>query len=121
PLSATTTMSTPESALPASTDTTQNATAPSTGHTLIPKRVRQVKARSLIDFGDTREFMSIMLDAIVAHRHLYEDAGILHGDINPNTIVILEFDDAMPGASTDDARGRARAIGALVDYDGPLR
>ena len=38
---------------------------------------------------------------------MHQDAGILHGDINPNTIVILETEDG-------DVEG------ALIDYDMPL-
>ena len=42
-----------------------------------------------------------------AHQHLYEDAGILHGNINNNTIIMLK----RPDGSVE---------GALVDFDLPL-
>ncbi|KAI0364494.1 hypothetical protein BV20DRAFT_974429 [Pilatotrama ljubarskyi] len=108
-------------ALAASADSLRLDSEPPASRPRMQQRVRQVRARALVDYEDTRELVSIMLDAVVAHRHLYEDVGVVHGDINPNTIVICEFDDAKPGAKADNAKGGVRAIGALVDYDGPLK
>ncbi|KAL1948018.1 hypothetical protein VTO73DRAFT_12093 [Trametes versicolor] len=76
-----------------------------------PARVRTVQTRSLVDFADPRELAQVMLDAVTAHKHLYEDAGILHGDINPNTIAIFAFPDG----------GGGRSVGGLIDCDEPLR
>ena len=47
------------------------------------------------------------MHATAAHQRLYEDAGILHGDVSVNTIVMLETEDG-------------KAEGALIDYDMPL-
>nr|VWO97014.1 N/A [Ganoderma boninense] len=48
-----------------------------------------------------------MCGAIHAHKKLHECAGILHGDINPNTIVALDTEDG-------------KVEGALIDYDMPM-
>ncbi|KAH9896425.1 hypothetical protein C8Q73DRAFT_685390 [Cubamyces lactineus] len=77
------------------------------------QRVKEVNTRSLMDIKDTRELVKVMLDAITAHKRLYEDASVLHGDVNPNTLVIFE-----PAAGAEEG---ARAMGALIDYDGPIR
>ncbi|CDO78247.1 hypothetical protein BN946_scf184789.g3 [Trametes cinnabarina] len=92
------------------------------------RRIREVRARALTDFENPRELVSVMMDAIYAHKQLYEDAKILHGDINPNTIVIFEEPDSEPegvsgsGSGQGNPRGRARvrARGGLVDFDPPL-
>ncbi|OJT09308.1 hypothetical protein TRAPUB_14247 [Trametes pubescens] len=98
----------PSSAPP---DTPAPSTADNTTTPTASKRVRTVHIRSLVNFADSRELAQVMLDAVTAHKHLYEDAGILHGDINPNTIAICAF-PREPGA---------RAVGALLDCDEPLR
>ncbi|KAI0649581.1 hypothetical protein C8Q79DRAFT_882540, partial [Trametes meyenii] len=86
-------------------------------------RVRTVTPRDLVHFSNTRELATVMLDAINAHKRLYEDANTLHGDINPNTIVIFDFDQpqqvsAPPGAQSAHEN---RAVGALIDFDPPLK
>ena len=45
---------------------------------------------------------------IAVHRKLHDAAAILHGDISPNTIVIMEN-------PTD-----GKVEGALIDFDKPL-
>ncbi|KAI1785703.1 hypothetical protein LXA43DRAFT_104318 [Ganoderma leucocontextum] len=70
-------------------------------------RLEKVSAKDLCDFKNGQQLVSVMHDAILAHQRLYEDAGIMHGDINPNTIVILETEDG-------------KVEGALIDYDMPL-
>ncbi|EJF62051.1 hypothetical protein DICSQDRAFT_136159 [Dichomitus squalens LYAD-421 SS1] len=70
-------------------------------------RLERVKPRDLCEFKHSMQLVEVMLGAIVAHKQLHDDAGILHGDINPNTIVMLEGED-----------GKVR--GALIDYDMPL-
>lgn len=106
---------------------------PPAASTTTSTRVREVHIRSLVDFADLRELAQVMLDAVTgqspplqippvlspqarlticaAHKHLYEDAGILRGDINPNTNAIFAF-PREPGA---------RSVGGLVDCDEPLR
>ncbi|KAI0760932.1 hypothetical protein BD413DRAFT_594308 [Trametes elegans] len=74
-------------------------------------RVRAVEPRSLVDFSDPRELAQIMLGAIHAHRRLYEDANILHGDVSPNTILIFD------GLSTGTQTGQT--AGAIIDFDKP--
>ncbi|RPD60457.1 hypothetical protein L226DRAFT_612036 [Lentinus tigrinus ALCF2SS1-7] len=71
-----------------------------------PSRVREVTTRSLSEFTDTKHLVTVMLDAIKAHKSLYEVGGVLHGDINNNTIIILQSSDG-------------ESNGALVDFDLP--
>ncbi|KAI0671988.1 hypothetical protein C8Q78DRAFT_1077579 [Trametes maxima] len=88
-----------------------------------PPRVRTVTPRDLVHFSDTRELAAVMLDAINAHKRLYEDAKTLHGDINPNTIVIFNFDQPREGSVPpgDQSAHENRAVGALIDFDPPLQ
>ena len=102
-----------------------------------PSRVRKVTTKTLHQFTDTKQLVTVMMDAIKgestlvldhpiihqrqrpererglttsrrlpAHRTLYEVGGVLHGDINNNTIIIVETSDG-------DSKG------ALVDFDLP--
>ncbi|KAJ8455638.1 hypothetical protein ONZ51_g12374 [Trametes cubensis] len=100
-----------------SADATSQEHTPRAGSSTQParpaRRVKEVNTRSLTDFKDTRELAQVMLDAITAHKRLYEDANILHGDVNPNTLVIFE-----PVAGAEEG---ARTMGALIDYDGPTQ
>ncbi|EIW51915.1 uncharacterized protein TRAVEDRAFT_24668 [Trametes versicolor FP-101664 SS1] len=96
---------------PAASNNTADTTNPADNSKPASKRVRAVHTRALVDFTDPRELAQVMLDAVTAHKHLYEDAGILHGDINPNTIAIFAFPDG----------GGARSVGGLIDCDEPLR
>ncbi|KAM5537538.1 hypothetical protein V8D89_008865 [Ganoderma adspersum] len=70
-------------------------------------RLEKVSAKDLCDFKSRLHLVWVMYGAIQAHQRLYEDVGILHGDINPNTIVMLETEDG-------------KVEGALIDYDVPL-
>ncbi|KAH9848171.1 hypothetical protein C2E23DRAFT_845658 [Lenzites betulinus] len=80
-------------------------------------RVRPVSARALVDFSDERELVQVMMDAVQAHKRLYEDGKILHGDINPNTIFIVN-----PGPGpVPSAAAPQRAVGAIIDFDMPIR
>ncbi|KAJ3492695.1 hypothetical protein NLG97_g5211 [Lecanicillium saksenae] len=45
-------------------------------------------ARPLTDFNDTLELLTVLRDAIRAHRSLLQDANILHRDISAGNIVI---------------------------------
>ncbi|KAI0820399.1 hypothetical protein BC628DRAFT_1330412 [Trametes gibbosa] len=83
----------------------------------VQHRVRTVTARALVDFVDPRELCQVMLDAVHAHKRLYEDAKILHGDINPNTIFIFN-----PDYSTQPPTSSAplRPVGAIIDFDQPI-
>ncbi|KAI9065042.1 hypothetical protein FKP32DRAFT_1756967 [Trametes sanguinea] len=86
------------------------------------KRVREVRVRALTDFENSRELVFVMRDAILAHKRLYEDAHVLHGDINPNTIVIFEDPPSTVGdrdaaAAAEQEHGeRARARGYRLCY-----
>ncbi|KAI0634636.1 hypothetical protein C8Q77DRAFT_1026844, partial [Trametes polyzona] len=84
------------------------------------RRVRQVKTRSLVHFDDSRELIQIMIDVLKAHKRLFDDADILHGDINPNTIVIFEFDNGKGKNSAGEGDGD-RPVGAIVDFDEPVK
>ncbi|KAI0822580.1 hypothetical protein BC628DRAFT_1277108, partial [Trametes gibbosa] len=54
-------------------------------------RVTHVSPRDLAHFTDARELVLAMYGAIAAHKEIYERAaGELHGDINTNTILILD-------------------------------
>ncbi|TFK87273.1 hypothetical protein K466DRAFT_663145 [Polyporus arcularius HHB13444] len=87
-----------------------SSAAPDTASPVLPaqpaSRVREVTTRSLSQFTDTKHLVTVMMDAITAHKSLYELGGVLHGDINNNTIIILDS----PGGDTR---------GALVDFDLP--
>ncbi|KAI0329372.1 hypothetical protein GY45DRAFT_1371670 [Cubamyces sp. BRFM 1775] len=111
-------MSSANENVPPAADATSQGRTPRTESSAQParpvRRVKEVNTRSLTDFKDTRELAQVMLDAITAHKRLYEDANVLHGDVNPNTLVI--FEPAAAGAEEG-----ARAMGALIDYDGPVR
>ncbi|KAI8989199.1 hypothetical protein BD414DRAFT_486372 [Trametes punicea] len=94
-----------------------------------PRRVRQVRARTLTDFSNTGELAVVMVNAIEAHQSLYQDAGILHGDVNLNTIIVFDFGfDDLESPISPQAHGRASGQGAfmtimtmggLIDYDVP--
>ena len=93
-----------------------------------PSRLKDVQPRSLSEINNSIELVATVASAIrgaspsrptprllpqptpgyaLAHQRLYEDAGILHGDINNNTIIILDHpDDSFHGA--------------LVDFDYPV-
>ncbi|PIL26728.1 hypothetical protein GSI_11207 [Ganoderma sinense ZZ0214-1] len=98
----------PEKASDNST-TSCSATAPPVANqpTRGTSRLEKVSPKDLCDFEDALELVWVMFGAIYAHKKLYEDAGILHGDINPNTIVMLETEDG-------------HVEGGLIDYDMPL-
>ncbi|KAI0752317.1 hypothetical protein C8Q80DRAFT_1266873 [Daedaleopsis nitida] len=97
-------------------------------------RLKPVSPRSLEEMTSGFELVYTILGSIKAHRRLYEDAGYVHGDINPNTIIILDWsaadgkDAARDGAGGGDAKDKgkgknedkgARTEGALVDFDIP--
>ncbi|KAI0698674.1 hypothetical protein C8Q76DRAFT_584021, partial [Earliella scabrosa] len=81
-----------------------------------PSRLKDVSPRTLEDFKNSRELVWTMLGAIEAHRALYEKAGTLHGDINTNTIIILDWP---AGSEQDGQQRRPPTEGALVDFDVP--
>ncbi|KAI0323482.1 hypothetical protein GY45DRAFT_1376294 [Cubamyces sp. BRFM 1775] len=97
------------------TDTASQAKTPRAESSAQPAcpahRVKEVNTRSLTDVKDTRELAQVMLDAITGYKRLYKDASVLYGDVNPNTLVIFE-----PAAGAEEG---ARAMGALIEYDGP--
>ena len=114
-----------------SSATPSNASLPNPAFdpTRRPSRLKDVQPRMLLEFGDWRELCATFAGAIggtspsppappfqraiadlaarTAHKRLYEDAGVLHGDVNMHTIVILDH----PDGSTE---------GALVHFDHPV-
>ncbi|RPD60461.1 hypothetical protein L226DRAFT_569972 [Lentinus tigrinus ALCF2SS1-7] len=96
---------------PPTKDAAPSGTSPSPAR---KQRVRTVSPRSLLDMKSSFELTYTVYRAIQAHERLYKDAGVLHGDINPNTILILDW-------PADEAAGRPRPMldGALVDFDVP--
>ncbi|TFK87266.1 hypothetical protein K466DRAFT_586512 [Polyporus arcularius HHB13444] len=94
---------------------TQNTKAPSAQPF---QRVRRVSPRTLDQFTNSHELVYVVAGAVRAHERLYKEAGVLHGDINPNTILILDW-PASEGDSDGAAQGKARTEGALVDFDVP--
>lgn len=64
--------------------------------------------RVLYDFRNIDELLRTMLDAVIAHRSLYQDAGILHRDVSPGNIVIV-YKEGQEGSST--------VSGSLIDLD----
>ncbi|TFK87276.1 hypothetical protein K466DRAFT_617041 [Polyporus arcularius HHB13444] len=73
-------------------------------------RVRHVSPRSLSEIKSSYELVSVVYGAVQAHQQLHERAGVLHGDINPNTILILDWpsESGSPCASESESPG-ARA------------
>lgn len=63
--------------------------------------------RSLHTFKTTLELLQVFRDAIMAHRSLYQDAGLLHRDISANNIIITD-----PQGETGDV-----SKGILIDFD----
>ena len=57
-----------------------------------------------------------------AHERLHKDANTLHGDINPNTIILLDWpadDPQVKCAQTAQGPRKLVLDGALIDYDVP--
>ncbi|KAI0780257.1 hypothetical protein C8Q74DRAFT_1368001 [Fomes fomentarius] len=77
-----------------------------------PSRLKEVQPRELCQMENFREVTLTIHDAIEAHRRLWEDAKTLHGDVNNNTIIILDWPEG------SDHKG-PRNHGALVDFDIP--
>ncbi|KAI0684682.1 hypothetical protein C8T65DRAFT_836365, partial [Cerioporus squamosus] len=85
-------------------------------------RVRPVSPRTLNELKSSQELVYVMFCAVQAHQHLYERAGVLHGDINPNTILILDWPRPRrcPSPHGEGAsEGEGFTEGALVDFDVP--
>ena len=64
--------------------------------------------RSLDTFRSPTELLQVFRDAIKCHRSLYHDAKILHQDVSPGNIIILDGQD----------QGRPRGI--LIDLDSAI-
>ncbi|EIN14714.1 hypothetical protein PUNSTDRAFT_130341 [Punctularia strigosozonata HHB-11173 SS5] len=62
---------------------------------------------SLTHFATRRELLSVLIDAIEAHRRMRKDCHVLHRDISFHNILISEFENLAPGLR----RGR------LIDFD----
>ncbi|EIW53195.1 uncharacterized protein TRAVEDRAFT_52329 [Trametes versicolor FP-101664 SS1] len=70
--------------------------------------------RPLESFRDTRELVSIVYDALQAHKVAWERHGVLHCDISVGNILILDvpnIDSAAHGLDT-------KVVGLLCDWDG---
>ncbi|EIW51916.1 uncharacterized protein TRAVEDRAFT_53911 [Trametes versicolor FP-101664 SS1] len=81
-----------------------------------PSRVRAVSPRALSEMKNGRELVWAVLCALIGHKEIYEQAdGELHGDINPNSIVLLDHPgDARPW----DQPGRT--AGAMIYWEAPI-
>ncbi|OJT03850.1 hypothetical protein TRAPUB_5473 [Trametes pubescens] len=95
-------------ALPVKPDPTaehaESAQLPKQAH-----RVRAVHARNQDTISGTEELIASIACAIDAHREIYEHgpAKELHGDINPNSIVIF---DHPPGPSSGKAHNKEEGL-----------
>lgn len=58
-------------------------------------------------FKTTLELLQVLRDAVIAHRSLYQDAGLLHRDVSANNIIIVD-----PQGETGDV-----SRGILIDLD----
>ena len=61
--------------------------------------------RPLSTFGSLIELLQVLRDAIMCHQSLYYDAKILHCDVSPGNVIIL------------DHRDKSQPNGALIDLD----
>ncbi|KAJ7248584.1 hypothetical protein B0H12DRAFT_716381 [Mycena haematopus] len=55
---------------------------------------------ALSTFASRKELISVFIDAVKAHRDLYEKAKVLHRDISVNNILLVPSDDLLPTSST---------------------
>ncbi|RDX52115.1 hypothetical protein OH76DRAFT_1400460 [Lentinus brumalis] len=78
-------------------------------------RVRHVSPRSLSEIKSSYELVSVVYGAVHAHQQLYERAGVLHGDINPNTILILDWPASSSESESPCARASPSSSGAAPD------
>ncbi|KAI0767860.1 hypothetical protein C8Q74DRAFT_1370544 [Fomes fomentarius] len=72
-----------------------------------PRPLCQVAPRHLTRCTSALELATAMLDGITAHQRLLCEAGTLHGDVNINTVLLIDFPDG-------------KTQGALVDFDKPI-
>ncbi|CAL1717446.1 unnamed protein product [Somion occarium] len=72
------------------------------------RRVVRLVPRELPTYKHSRELIVIMRDALEAHRSYYQ-AGVLHGNINPANIMIVDLD--IPSLMGEDEKG------ILIDLD----
>ncbi|KAI0634633.1 hypothetical protein C8Q77DRAFT_1217676 [Trametes polyzona] len=78
-----------------------------------PSRVRNIDPRTLSEMRGAEELVYTVFCAITAHKEIYERAeGELHGDINPNSIIIFDH------PTRDDQP--AESEGALIYWDPPI-
>ncbi|EIN14735.1 hypothetical protein PUNSTDRAFT_130367 [Punctularia strigosozonata HHB-11173 SS5] len=66
---------------------------------------------SLRHFATRRELLSVLIDAVEAHRRMYEDLGVLHRDISFRNILILDAEDDTEKKQEEERPGR------LIDFD----
>ncbi|OJT09309.1 hypothetical protein TRAPUB_14248 [Trametes pubescens] len=95
---------------------TNGEAAPPPPPTTRPSRVRDVSPRALSEIKNGHELIWGVLCALLGHKGIYEQAaGELHGDINPNSIVLLDH----PGAARPWDQP-ARTAGAMIYWEPPI-
>ncbi|KAJ8488556.1 hypothetical protein ONZ51_g3456 [Trametes cubensis] len=83
------------------------AKLPVTGRVHVRLVMKEV-CRRLQTFKDWRELVSVMRDALIAHKIAWEEYGILHRDVSVGNILIYELEDGSP---------ERKVIGLLTDWD----
>ncbi|KAI0752304.1 hypothetical protein C8Q80DRAFT_1266860 [Daedaleopsis nitida] len=68
-----------------------------------PRRLRPVTLRPLFQAKSTVQLATATLDALQAHRALLTRADTLHGDVNNNTVLIVEFSSPVPPGSSSSS------------------
>ncbi|KAJ6499653.1 hypothetical protein C8R47DRAFT_295054 [Mycena vitilis] len=74
-------------------------------------------------FATRKELLAVLLDAVMAHRDLFNDVKILHRDISIDNIVLVPMPPSTAGAPDDspsvDIAGSAKSLrrGLLIDVD----
>ncbi|KAI0363504.1 hypothetical protein BV20DRAFT_975597 [Pilatotrama ljubarskyi] len=76
-----------------------------------PSRARDVTPRDLSESKHTFEMIYAFFCAVVAHKAIHEKADELHGDINPNALVIL---DHVAPDGTESSKG------GLIYWEPPI-
>ena len=79
--------------------------------------------RRLSEYEDSHELVSVLLDAMVAHKDAWEKAEILHRDISTGNIIIhdgkgilIDWDLSKPRSRLGKgARTRERSVSNLID------
>ncbi|KAI8989208.1 hypothetical protein BD414DRAFT_329487 [Trametes punicea] len=76
-----------------------------------PSRARDVSPRDLNQSANGYEMVYAILCAIRAHGSVHEHTGQVHGDINPNALILFD---------REDPRGTALSKGGLIYWEPPI-